>query len=135
MKPPEIKQNLRILNSDPIDLSVCLFLTPYKICVAALLHEYIYLKNTKKLENDTKFNESLKNIDESLTEGKHVFEDYINSVQMEPLQRKGFCRLLLILIQNVDMNFEELATKILGNQDGHVIHTGKNILVAIFATF
>ena len=107
MKPPEIKQNLRILNSDPIDLSVIEYVTPYKICVAALLHEYIYLKNTKlRRENDTKFNESLKKIDESWTEGTHVFEEYINSVQMEPLERKDFCRFLLTLIQNVDMNSE-----------------------------
>ena len=41
MKLPEIKQNLRTLNTNPVDLAVIEYVTPYKICVAALLHEYV----------------------------------------------------------------------------------------------
>ena len=50
---------------------------------------------------------------------------YINSVEFDPLQRKDFCRLLLTLIQNVDMSLAQLSTKILANQDGFEIHQGK----------
>ena len=41
MKLPELKQNLRTLNTNPVDLAVIEYVTPYKICVAALLHEYV----------------------------------------------------------------------------------------------
>ena len=41
MKLPEPKQNLRTLNTNPVDLAVIEYVTPYKICVAALLHEYV----------------------------------------------------------------------------------------------
>ena len=41
MKLPELKQNLRTFNTNPVDLAVIEYVTPYKICVAALLHEYV----------------------------------------------------------------------------------------------
>ena len=46
MKLPEIKQNLRTLNTNPVDLAVIEYVTPYKICVAALLHEYVRTHHT-----------------------------------------------------------------------------------------
>ena len=60
--------------------------------------------------------------DDSMSESE---DRYINSVEFDPLQRKDFCRLLLTLIQNVDMSLAQLSTKILANQDGFEIHQGK----------
>ena len=60
--------------------------------------------------------------DDSMSESE---DRYINSVEFEPLQRKDFCRLLLTLIQNVDMSLAQLSTKILANLDGFEIHQGK----------
>ena len=114
----ESRQNLRTLNTNPIDLAVIEYVTPYKICAATFLHEYIYLK-CPKFRRD--HNETANSADDSMSEA----EDRLNnSVQFDPLQRKDFCRLLLNLIQNVDMNLTELATKILANQDGLEIHPG-----------
>jgi len=97
-----------------VDLAVIEYVTPYKICVAALLHEYIYLKCPKfRRENNETLN------DDSMSESE---DRYINSVEFDPLQRKDFCRLLLTLIQNVDMSLAQLSTKILANQDGFEIH-------------
>ena len=64
--------------------------------------------------------------DDSMSESE---DRYINSVEFEPLQRKDFCRLLLTLIQNVDMSLAQLSTKILANQDGFEIHQGKYCLL------
>ena len=49
-------------------------------------------------------------------------EKYLSSAQINSLHRKNFCRLLLKLIQSVDMELKELAKKILLDSD---IHPGK----------
>ena len=44
-------------------------------------------------------------------------EKFINSIQFDSIQRKDFCRLLLKLMQNVDLEFEEIADKILNREE------------------
>ena len=119
MKCLESRQNLRTLNTNPIDLAVIEYVTPYKICVATFLHEYIYLK-CPKFRREHGNNDTTNSADDSMS----AAEDRLSSVQFDPLQRKDFCRLLLNLMQNVDMNLAELATKILANQEGFEIHSG-----------
>ena len=105
MKFAEQEKNLKTFCRHPSDLAVIEYVTPYKICVAIFLHEFVYLKSPK-FRSEIQENEMSENE-----------EKFINSIQFDSIQRKDFCRLLLKLMQNVDLEFEEIADKILNREE------------------
>lgn len=104
MKYEESKQNLKHLCRNPLDLAVIEYVTPYKISVALLLHEFIRVKSCKFRQ------ESCENLQSETSE---IEETLLNSVVFDSMQRKDFCTLLLKSIQSVDLSFADFAKKLL----------------------
>ena len=122
MKNIEFQRSLKIINTNPTALAVVEYVTPYKICVALFLHEFIYLKNPKfRRENVTQGNCSCSRHSgiEPIEDISEAEEKFINSIQMEPSQRKHFCRLLLKLIQSNDLDLCDLVKKIVSDTEIH----------------
>ena len=99
-------QTLRTLKSNQGYFSVIEYVTPYKICVAIFLHEYVSLRWFKYRDPVDP--------DES---GLEVDEAFCCSVTLNSIERKDGCRLLLKLLQHVDVPLSELAPMILQNPD------------------
>ena len=104
-----VNQTLRALKQNQSYFSVIEYVTPYKLCVAIFLHEYITLKWFKYREPTNDPNESgyLNQKD----------ENFMNNISFKSIERKNACRLLLKLLQNVDLPLSELAKEILQNSE------------------
>ena len=112
-----VSQTLRALkHNQNYFSSVIEYVTPYKLCVAIFLHEYLTLKYFKYREpssNDP--NES------GYLDPKD--ENFMKNVSFKSIERKEVCRLLLKLLHNVDMPLSELAKEILQNPEYHNINS------------
>ena len=104
-----VNQTLRALKHNQSYFSVIEYVTPYKLCVAIFLHEYVTLKWFKFRDSSNDPNESgyLNPKDES----------FMNNISFKSIERKDVCRLLLKLLQNVDLPLSKLAKEILQNSE------------------
>ncbi len=107
-----MKHTLKHFCRTPADLSVIEYVSPFKLC-SVFLHEYIHVKYPKFVRNEA----------DPFQEVTELEELFVNTVHLEAMHRKDFCQLLLELIQSVDMDFKELAVKIL--------HTDQSIHEAV----
>ena len=102
-----VSQTLRALKHNQSYFSVIEYVTPYKLCVAIFLHEYVTLKFFKYRDPSNDPNES------GYLHEKDV--SFMNNISFKSIERKDSCRLLLKLLQNVDLPLSELAKEILHN--------------------
>ena len=100
-----VNQTLRALKHNQSYFSVIEYVTPYKLCVAIFLHEYITLKCFRYREETNDPNEP-----GYLNEKDKAF---MKNISFKSIERKDACRLLLKLLQNVDLPLSELAREIL----------------------